>query len=283
MHGIHARVSKSFVLEERLERYADAIETDPYAWAGRWAEACHPLMERGLARFSEVRLDLGCGKGSFVVEAARQNPDVLFVGVDSEPFCIAYASQTACESGLRNVVIVPATGMRVTEMFAPGELSRIYLNFPTPFPRTREARKRLTDIDRLADYRQVLALGGGVRLKTDSQPLRDYTIVELKIAGYDLLWSTNDARSEGIDGPSSEYEDRLTAMGASVYALEATPGEVPERMKQTDRLSLVDYLPADVNAIGYVPHGMESTVENLRNCDLKRRMGHRHRRNFGRP
>lgn len=283
MHGIHARVSKNFVLEERLERYADVIEADPYAWAGRWAEACHPLTEKGLARFSEVRLDLGCGKGSFVVEAARQNPDALLVGMDSEPFCIAYASQVVCESGLPNVVIVPATGMRITEMFAPGELSRIYLNFPTPFPRTREARKRLTDIDRLADYRQVLAPGGSVRLKTDSQPLHDYTIVELKIAGYDLLWSTSDARTAGVDGPSSEYEDRLTAGGASVYALEATPGETPEHMEQTDRLSLVDYLPADVNAIEYVPRGMESTVENLRNCDLKRRMGHKHRRNFGLP
>ena len=57
--------------------------------------------------------------------------------------------------------------------------------------------------------------------------------------------------------------------------------EKPDRMEQTDRLGLVDYLPSDVNAIGYVPRGMESTVENLRNRDLKQRMGHHHRRNFG--
>ena len=281
MHGIHARVSKNFVLEDRLERYADAIEPDPYAWAGRWAEACHPLTREGLERFSEVRLDLGCGKGSFVAAMAEENPDVLFVGMDTEPLCIVYAAQLICESGLDNVIIVPGSGMRITEMFAPGELSRIYLNFPTPFPRTREARRRLTDIDRLADYRRALAPGGVVRLKTDSQPLRDYTLVELGIAGYDLLWSTDDAREAGVEGPSSEYEDRLTAKGASVFALEATPGEKPERMEQTDRLGLVAYLPSDVNAIGYVPRGMESTVENLRNRDLKRRMGHHHRRNFG--
>ena len=183
MHGIHARVSKNFVLEDRLERYADAIEPDPYAWAGRWAEACHPLTREGLERFSEVRLDLGCGKGSFVAAMAEENPDVLFVGMDTEPLCIVYAAQLICESGLDNVIIVPGSGMRMTEMFAPGELSRIYLNFPTPFPRTREARRRLTDIDRLADYRRVLAPGGVVRLKTDSQPLRDYTLVELGIAG----------------------------------------------------------------------------------------------------
>ena len=90
MHGMHARLPKHFVLEERLERYRDYIEPDPYTWAGRWAAACAPV---GSEPFREVRLDLGCGKGSFTVEAARREPDVLFVGMDSEPVCIAYAAQ----------------------------------------------------------------------------------------------------------------------------------------------------------------------------------------------
>ena len=101
MHGMHARLPKHFVLEERLERYRDAIEPDPYHWRGHWTSACAPA---GATPFREVRLDLGCGKGSFTVEAARREPDVLFVGMDSEPVCIAYAAQRAVESGLPNVV-----------------------------------------------------------------------------------------------------------------------------------------------------------------------------------
>ena len=61
-HALHARLPKNFVLEERLERYGRVIELDPAAWRGRWARACAPL---GSAPFTEVRLDLGCGKGGF--------------------------------------------------------------------------------------------------------------------------------------------------------------------------------------------------------------------------
>ena len=155
MHGMHARLPKHFVLEERLERYRDVIEPDPYHWRGHWASACAPA---GATPFREVRLDLGCGKGSFTVEAARREPDVLFVGMDSEPVCIAYAAQRAVESGLPNVVFVPGTGMRIREMFAEGELGRIYLNFPTPFPRKRESHLRLVNLERLMDYRRCASL-----------------------------------------------------------------------------------------------------------------------------
>ena len=65
MHALHARLPKNFVLEERLERYADSIEASPERWAGQWAEACHPLdAARDRTSFDEVRLDMGCGKGA---------------------------------------------------------------------------------------------------------------------------------------------------------------------------------------------------------------------------
>ena len=142
-HGMHARLPRNFVLEERLERYARAIELAPQDWRGRWAAACAPL---DAAPYREVRLDLGCGKGAFAVESARREPDVLFVAMDSEPICVAYAAQRVCESGLPNVIVVPGTGMRVREFFSPGELSCIYLNFPTPFPRKREIIALIRDM-----------------------------------------------------------------------------------------------------------------------------------------
>ena len=244
MHSIHARIPKNFVLEERLERYADAIESSPAGLRGSWAEACHPLTDDGMLAYSAVRLDLGCGKGVFTCEMARLHPDELFVGIDSEPICIAYAAQHAVESGLPNVVFAPGDASRVTEYFSAGELAGIYLNFPTPFPRKKEAAKRLTHADHLADYRRVLAPNGTVRLKTDSLPLHAFSLTQVEAAGYEL---------------------RLTAKGASVYGLEAKPGPEPERIEQTVSMSLIDYLPEDLSQMTYVPHGMEGTVANLRN------------------
>lgn len=272
MHGMHTRLPKHFVLEERLERYANAIETNPRDLRGHWSEACHVIdPAHPHATYREVRLDLGCGKGVSTVEAARREPDVLFVGVDYEPLCIAYAAQHACESGLHNVVFVPGKGSDVPEFFSPGELAAIWLNFPTPFPRRRKATERLTYLDRLMDYRHVLAPGGVVRLKTDSQPLRDFTLTQLDLAGYEVLWTTDDCRSMLPDEPVSGYEARLTAQGASVYAVCATPGPEPEHVEQTAKLSLVDYLPDDLSAMTYVPHGMERTVTNIRNLEAKGR------------
>lgn len=270
MHGMHARLPKNFVLEERLERYGRVIELDPALWRGRWLGACAPL---GAEPFSEVRLDLGCGKGAFSIEAARREPDVLFVAMDSEPVCVAYAAQHVYESGLPNVVVVPGNGMRVREFFSPGELSRIYLNFPTPFPRKRDAGKRMACMERLLDFRDVLSEGAEVRLRTDSQPLFDFMLTQVPLAGYDLLWTSRDAREDFPDEPSSEYEERLGAQGARVYALAATPGELPEHIEQTAELSLTEYLPHDLSALeslGYAPHGMQATIVNLRNRASRR-------------
>ncbi len=271
MHGMHARLPKNFVLEERLERYASVIELEPTRYAGCWAEACHPLTAHGTASFDEVRVDLGCGKGAFVVQAATQNPRTLFVALDAEPICIAYTAQHVCEAGLSNVVVVPARGSHVAQIFAPGEVSAITLNFPTPFPRKKNAAERLTILERLLDYRRILAPSGTVLLKTDSYPLWQFSQTQFELAGYEVGWCTTNARGERPLDIVTEYESRLTAQGATVYALEATPGADPGAVEQTASLSLVDYLPHDLEHLSYVPHGMQGTVTNLRNHRLRQR------------
>lgn len=122
------------------------------------------------------------------------------------------------------------------------------------------------------DFREVLAAHGEVRLRTDSQPLFDFMLTQVAIAGYELLWQSRDARADLPDAPASEYELRLSAQGARVHALVATPGPMPECVEQTAELSLAAYLPQDLaslQSIGYAPHGMEATVTNLRNRAIR--------------
>lgn len=271
MHGMHARLPRNFVLEERLEKYADAIELNPTSWAGTWARACWPLQESiassasDRSSFDEVRLDLGCGKGAYIVQAAALEPNVLFVGMDAEPLCIAYTAQHIIEQNLNNAIVVPGQGSLVSSAFGAGELSCIHLNFPTPYPRKKEAHKRLVILDRLMEYRKVLTPDGTVRLRTDSQPLRDFALTQFELAGYEIVWSSNDDRNDHPNEPLSEYEERLAAQGANVYGLWATPGAEPAQPQQSASLSLVDYFPDDLFDGGYVPHGMGGAVTNLRN------------------
>ena len=171
MGAVHVRTPKNFVLEERLERYADAIETNPEAYAGDWREACAPA---GSKPFEHLHLDLGCGKGTYLVERAHREPDTLFIGMDQEPICIAYAAQKICEQGLSNALVLPRGAASLPQLFAAGELDAITINFPTPQPKAKYAKKRLVHVDHLMLYRPLFSAGATVTLRTDSKPLRDY-------------------------------------------------------------------------------------------------------------
>lgn len=265
----HIRTPKNFVLEERLERYHDAIEEHPELYRGSWAAACATA-----AAFRAVHLDLGCGKGAYLIERARREPDVLHIGMDTEPICIAYAAQNICEAELANALALPRGAASLARIFAAGELAEITLNFPTPYPKRKFAERRLVHVNQLLCYRNLLAEGAAVTLRTDSKPLRDYAIVQLRAAGYETRWVSDDARAEHPEHPVTEYEARLSARGASVYGICAAPGPAPSNEAveagRAAEQSLVCYLPRDLDSLDYVPLGMEGAVINLKNRARKR-------------
>ena len=97
-------------------------------------------------------------------------------------------------------------------------------------------------------------------MRTDSFPLRDFSLTQLELAGYDLKWKSDDVRKLFPDEPLSAYEQKLTAQGNTVYGFEAVPGSLPEQIIQTAPLSLVSYLPENVEDLEYIPHGMQGCV-----------------------
>lgn len=266
MGAVHVRTPKNFVLEERLERYASAIEMTPECYSGRWREACAAI---GDAPFARVHLDLGCGKGTYLVERAQREPRALFIGMDQEPICIAYAAQKICEAGLANAIVLPRRATSLSALFAPGELDAITINFPTPCPKARHAKRRLVYIDVLLSYRPLLAVGATVTLRTDSQPLRDYARGQFAAAGYETVWESDDVRADHPEHPETEYEHRTHEMGATVHGICATPGPEPADEQiaagRTQEQSLACYLPRDLDSLTYVPLGMEEAVENFIN------------------
>lgn len=258
------RLPRDFDLGVELHGLRSVVEADPMSCRGSWARLCWPVTpERPDGSFSEVRVDYGCGMGDYTVAAALREPDVLFVGVEREPVCIARAGAKALAAGARNVVFAPLDGSTLDLAFARDEVSVLHINFPTPYARKRDATKRMTHLRQLLCYRRILAPGGLLRLKTDSQPLRDFTLTQLALAGYHVDWSVDDVREALPDDPVTGYERRLVAKGATVYALQATPGPLPTHIEQTAALSLFDYLPEDLESMAYVPLGMERSVENL--------------------
>lgn len=263
---MHARKLKN--LEERFEWFSTVIETDPAALCGSWKAKRFPEAQR-------VHLDLGCGKGQWTVAAAQANPHDLYIGFDNQEVCVALAAQRAVEAGIENAVFCVSDGDELGWTVGDAEIDVLHLNFSTPHPRSKYTPLRLTHASRLASYERMLAPGGHIELKTDSQPFFDWSLEQFELAGWDVTWQTRDLHEEPADAPVdpqlwSGYEKRLCAKGARIHALVAMPGAMPTSSKPNPDVSLFDYLPQDIDAITYVPYGMEAGVQNLRNIRAKR-------------
>lgn len=254
---------KNFPLEERLAACGRTVVVEPAAWAGKWAgyvEGFEP---------QQVILDLGCGKGEYTVAVAKLHPEVLFVGIDVDGVCVVRSADHANAEGVTNAVFIYDQDPVLSDIFAEHELDGILMNFPTPYPNKKKAPLRLTYVDRLLENRHLLKPDGFIRFRSDGLPLRDFSLTQLQLAGYELTWQSNDVRALYPDEPWSGYERKLVAKGAPVCGFEAiSPAGVipaPEDIEQTAPLSLVSYLPEDLEHMTYVPYGMEGCVTNLIN------------------
>lgn len=148
----------------------------------------HPLKGRWHADFfhndNPIVLELGCGKGEYTVALAERNPDKNFIGVDIKGARMWRGAKTATENGMTNVGFLRARIEFITSLFAPGEVSEIWITFPDPQLKSRRAKKRLTSPIFLEYYAQLLSTDGWINLKTDSQHLYNYT--QAIISQFDL-------------------------------------------------------------------------------------------------
>lgn len=231
----------------RMERCAAIQEKHPYDMRGRWRERLTPECP--------LYLEVGCGKGTFTVETAAAHPEVLFVAVERVPDCLLLAMEKVMARGLNNVVFVCDDAARLEEMFAPGEVDRMYLNFCDPWPSKKHAKRRLTYETFLLSYRKFLKEGGSIEFKTDNRPLFDFSLTQFNRTGYRLSEVTHDLHRERDDVIQTDYEARFVAEGVKINRCVATKEPaIPQPVGEPPKLSLLDYLPEEMD---HIPYGME--------------------------
>lgn len=202
------RMRKKHNLDIRIENCYDLIENAPKECAGKWAEK-YPDYE-------EMHLEIGCGKGTFTAETAKRNPAVLLIALEKEQNAMVMAMEKIQNSGLRNVVFIDGDAANLREMFAPKEVQRIYLNFSDPWPKSRDAKFRLTAPAFLRSYADVLPDGGEIHFKTDNRPLFDWSCKMMEEEGWKLKEQTNDLHVNGVCGVMTDYEARFYAQGIKI-------------------------------------------------------------------
>lgn len=203
-------------LVPRLERAGAVMIRQPEDFRGRWRES--------FPGFEQIHLELGCGKGRFTADTAEAEPEILLLAVERVPDAMVVGMERVLGRGIENVRFMDRDVSGLGEIFAPGEIERIYLNFCDPWPKSRDAKHRLTAPDFLRLYASLLPDGGELRFKTDNRPLFDWSVEQLELEGWALREVTNDLHADGICGVMTDYEAKFHAQGVKINRLVAVKG-----------------------------------------------------------
>lgn len=192
-------------------------------------EACNELLIKDIAlcdgdpkSFFEngnpVRIEIGCGKGDFIVGTAAKNPNLNFIAIERISDVLVTAAEKVKASGLTNIKLCCVDATALSESFDEGTVDGIYLNFSDPWPKAKHYKRRLTYREFLFMYKKLLKDGGFIYFKTDNRSLFDFSLEEFEAAGYELSEKTYDLHSSEYakDNVMTEYERRFSSMGTPI-------------------------------------------------------------------
>ena len=160
-----------------------------------------------------VRIEVGMGKGRFIMDLARLNPDVNYLGIEKYSSVLYRGLQKLEEEPLENLRFIRMDAEYIEDVFERDEIDRIYLNFSDPWPKDRHAKRRLTSRQFLARYDKFLVPDGVVEFKTDNRALFEFSLEETKEANWEILAKTYDLHAhEELNRGNimTEYEEKFS-------------------------------------------------------------------------
>ncbi len=199
-------------LEPRMEKCAALRIMEPAQMKGNWRS----LMPGCEALWVEV----GCGKGKFTAETAEANPNVLLIAVERCREAMVVAMEKAQAMELKNVFFIDMDVANIEDIFDREEMDRLFINFPDPWPRKKNAKRRLTHRGFLDKYCRTVKTGGEIHFKTDNAPLFQFSLEEFAACGLQVNNVTYDLHKDGIVGIMTGYEEKFHAMGTPINRCE---------------------------------------------------------------
>ena len=204
--------------ESVLEACKEVVK-NPESLCGHWNQEFQN--ERPL------HIEIGMGKGQFLLTLAAENPQINYVGIERYSSVLLRAVEKFQELEAEgkdpaNIRFICMDANDLPTVFAPAEVSRIYLNFSDPWPKDRHAKRRLTSPDFMAVYDQILAADGTVEFKTDNKGLFDYSLEAIPEAGWTITAHTFDLHHDPVmcaGNVMTEYEEKFSSMGNPICKL----------------------------------------------------------------
>ena len=163
-----------------------------------------------------LQIEIGMGKGRFIMALAEQNPDINFIGIEKYSSVLLRAIQKMEQNELPNLKFIRMDAEEITEVFEQGEVDKIYLNFSDPWPKDRHAKRRLPSKEFLQRYDEILKKDGFIEFKTDNRDLFDFAVEQLEPAGWKAKVITYDLHSDPVLNEGNimtEYEEKFSSIG----------------------------------------------------------------------
>lgn len=197
-----------------IEANPQYVVTEPERFKGKWqTRFAHP---------APLFVEIGMGKGQFIVEMAARHPDSNFIGMELQTVATGMALKKQLERKLPNLQLVRADGSGLIEYFQENEADGIYLNFSDPWPKKRQAKRRLTYPSFLKQYRSIMKPEGRIEFKTDNRGLFEYSLVSMNNFGmqFDQVWLDLHQSNDLGDNVMTEYEEKFSKKGP-IYKIKA--------------------------------------------------------------
>lgn len=192
----------------------DYVFTEPENVKGTWKDI--------FGNDNPVHIDIGMGKGRFITTLAADNPDINYIGIEKYSSVLLRAVEKQDELQLPNLRFIRMDAEGICEVFDKDEVDRIYLNFSDPWPKDRHAKRRLTSRQFFARYDNILKKSGRVEFKTDNRDLFDFSVEEVKEAGWNLKAVTYDLHNDASMNEGNvctEYELKFSEQGNPICKL----------------------------------------------------------------
>ncbi|MDR1567778.1 MAG: tRNA (guanosine(46)-N7)-methyltransferase TrmB [Streptococcaceae bacterium] len=199
---------------EYMKAHSDIVVTTPEQFKGKWQER--------FGNHHPIHIEVGSGKGRFITELAKANPEINYISVDIQLSVLSHVLDKVLASEISNVQLLHVDGSSLTNYFAPGEIDLLYLNFSDPWPKKRHEKRRLTSQEFLDVFQEILVNRGEIHFKTDNQGLFEYSLTSFSRYGMTIEWLSLDLhQSDYSDNIMTEYEAKFSGLGQRIYRVEA--------------------------------------------------------------
>ncbi len=196
---------------EAIEKH-DLTINNPEENKGKW--------NKEFGNDNPIQIEIGMGKGIFITTLAQQNPHINYIGIEKYSSVLVRALEKCEGLEINNIRFIRMEAEYIEDVFAEGEVDKIYLNFSDPWPKDRHAKRRLTSVQFLKRYNTILKKDGVVEFKTDNDDLFEFSVEQVPEAGWEIVAKTWDLHNdeELVKGNvMTEYETKFSKIGNPIH------------------------------------------------------------------